>query len=295
MRFCCAPEAELNGYSANDQDRRETMLNKQKNHAPEEIKKPFLTGSIFDERTIRSSLGFFGTLIIVFLVAFIACASASFGNFILRLLFNAAAIILALIIFYNSGTKRGADDVARGEILWQKKEKQIQFSHSEQKLCFHQMKGYLIGLIGSGVFILLAIYLALNTSISMTGSGTLPSWMQAYAKRSDIGNALVNYTQPEGMMTIDYIRAIVRVAIIPFVNIIGTANREGILIIERLSPLILLLPAAAYGTGYLGGKTIRTRIHTAISDNERKRARKEKKRRKGKPTATHSREPEQLN
>lgn len=267
----------------------------QKKHVSAEVRKPFLTGAAFDERTVRSSLVFFGTLIIVFLVAFIACATATFGNFILRLLMNAAAIILALIIFFNNGTKRGADDVARGEILWQKKEKGSQYSPAEQKMCFHQMKGYIIGLIGSILFLCLAGYLALHTSVSMTGSGTLPSWMQTYAKRSDIGNALVNYTQPESMTTIDYIRAIVRVAIIPFVNIVGSDSKEGILLVERLSPVILLLPAAAYGTGYLNGKTVRTRIHTAISENDRKRIRREKKKIRAKSAASHSREPEQLN
>ena len=259
-----------------------------------EVRKPFLTGTPCDERTVRSCLAFFGTLIMIFFIAFIACATASFDSFILRFAMNGAVILLVVFILYSNGSKRGADDVARGEILWQKKEKGQPFSDGERKMCFHPAKGFVNGLIGSAPFILLALYLALNTSLQMTEAGTLPSWMQAYTGRSDIGNALVNYTQPEGMKGIDYIRALVRITIIPFINIAGNTNKSAVLLVERLSPLFLLLPAAAYGLGYLGGRKTRTRIHTMISENDRKRIRREKKR-TARASSARSREPEQLN
>ena len=167
--------------------------------------KSFLTGTAADERTVKNSLKFFGVLLIVFVIAFIACASATFDSIILRLFMNSAVILLSLYIIYNNGSKRGAEDVARGEILWQKKEKGHAFSESERKMCFHPMKGYLIVLIGSIIFLIPAVILAFKTSVQTTASGTLPSWMQAYVKRSDIGNALINYTQPSGMQFIDYI------------------------------------------------------------------------------------------
>ena len=59
---------------------------------------------------------------------------------------------------------------------------------------------------------------------------------------------------------------------------IGYNNKYALLTIERLSPLILLIPAVSYGTGYMTGRKIRTRIHTVISENDRKRIRKENKR-----------------
>lgn len=264
-------------------------------HTTAETRKPFLTGLVADERTLKSSLAFFGTLILVFFIAFIACATATFSNLLLRIFLNAAVVILALIVFFNNGSKRGAEDVAKGEILWQKKEKGLDISESERKLCFHPFKGYVIGVAGTLPFILLALYLAVNTSLQMTGSGTLPSWMQTYTKRGDIGNALINYTQPEGMAFIDYIRMIVRIMMIPFVNIAGNADKNGILLVERLSPLLLLLPAAAYGSGYLTGRSIRTQIHTAINVNDQKRIRREKKRRNARNRAAQNREPEKLN
>lgn len=259
-----------------------------------EVHKPFLTGDAFDENTLKNSLFFFGTLIIVFFVTFIACASASFSSLILRLTINIAVIAVSCIIFYNNGAGRGADAVIRGEILYQKQEKGQAFSESEKKVCFHPMKGFIIGIIGTIPFLIAAVILAANTTIQTTESGALPSWMQAYIRRSDIGDALTNYTQSEGMKMIDVVRALVRSCILPFVNITGYSNRYGMLIIERISPVILLLPAVSYGTGYLTGKKIRTRIHTVISENDRKRVRRENRRR-NKRNNVRNREPEQLN
>ena len=267
-----------------------------KDHAqPKEVRKPFLTGSVTDERTIRNSLKFYGTILVILFVAFIACASAAFDNRILRIFLNTAVIILEYVILFNNGSRWGTDDVARGEILYQKKEKGQFFADSERKLCFHPMKGYLTALFGMIPILIPAIILAVNTTVQMAESGVLPPWMQAYTKRSDIGNALINYIQPEGMRFTDYLRTIVRVTILPFVNIIGSSDKNGMVMLERLSPLILMLPAVAYGTGYLSGRKIRTQIHTAISVSNRKRMRKEQKKRKAEKTQTKSREPEKLN
>lgn len=264
-------------------------------NSEKEVRKPFLRGSAFDENTAKQGLIFFGTLIVVFLVTFIACASASFSSFILRLILNLAVIAVVLMVFYNNGAGQGADAVTRGEILFQKQEKGQAFSESERRVCYHPMKGFLTGLIGTLPFLAAAAVLAVNTALQTTEAGTLPSWMQAYAARSDIGNALVNYTQPEGMKALDYVRALVRICILPYVNIVGYSSKYGMLMTERISPLLLLLPALSYGTGYLTGRKIRTRIHTVISENDRKRDRKEKRRKSRKNTGSRNREPERLN
>ena len=265
------------------------------NPKPENVRKPFLTGNITDENTAKSALAFFGSLIVVFFISFIACASASAGSLILRLVINTAVIAVIVLVFYNNGSKKGADAVARGEILYQRKEKGLEFSESERRICFHPAKGFMTGFIGAIPFLILAVILAICTSPQMTQAGTLPSWMQAYTRRSDIGNALVNYTQPEGMNYLDYIRAAIRICILPFVNIIGASNRNGILLLERISPLIILILPLSYGAGYLSGKKIRTNIHTAISENDRNRIRKEKKKAAQKRKAARPHEPEQLN
>lgn len=260
-----------------------------------EVKKPFLTGSIVDENTFKCSAKFLGLFIVIVFVSFIACSSAAFGSDILRIGLNTAVIVVILMLMFNFGSNQGAEGVSHGEILWQRREKGLPFSESEQKLCFHPMKGYLIGLLGSVLVLIPAFILACTASIQTTDSGALPGWMQAYLRRGDISNALMNYTQPEGMAFVDYLRAFVRICIIPFVNVIGHTNKAAMLTLERISPFILLLPAIAYGTGYISGKSVRTRIHTTISENEKKRIRRDNRRRRKQNKPVHRREPEQLN
>ena len=67
-----------------------------------------------------------------------------------------------------------------------------------------------------------------------------------------------------------------------------------LLLLERFSPLIVLLPACAYGTGYLQGRKERTKIHTGIAESNRQRVRREKKARKAR-MAKIPKGPEQLN
>jgi hypothetical protein len=260
-----------------------------------EVRKPFLTGSILDENTIKNSAKFLGLFIVIVFVSFIACSSTAFGGDILRVGLNTAAILVILMLYFNFGSNLGAEAVTRGEILWQRQEKGQPVSDSEKRLCYHPLKGYLIALFGLILILIPAVILAFVTEVQTTDSGALPGWMQSYVRRGDVSNALINYTQPEGMHLADYLRAFVRICIIPFVNLIGHSSKNGMLTLERLSPVILLLPAAAYGTGYISGKSIRTRIHTAISENEKKRIRRDKKRHKNQNRPVHRREPEQLN
>ena len=156
------------------------------------------------------------------------------------------------------------------------------------------MKGYVNGLAGSVLFLIPALILAATAQRQLTGAGTLPSWMEGYMRRTEIGDALVQYTQVEGFSFADILRLIVRVSVMPFVSMAGAENKDLLLLIERLSPLLVLLPGIAFGTGYLQGPARRKLIHTEIAQNTRKRISREKRERKAR-AARVPKGPEQLN
>ena len=267
----------------------------EKNKKPaEKVVKPYITGSPTDEKTLPGALGFLGMLLLIGVMSFLVCSSLSFDSLPLRILLNGVVALAGPAVLYSNAVGKGAEAVARGEILWQKKEKGKDYSASEKAICFHPMKGYLTALIGSLPILLCAAALAVMAAPQTTEAGTLPGWLNAYRRRSDIGNALAAYAAAPGLTAEDALRMIVRVALMPFVAMIGGENRQGMLLLERLSPLILLIPACAYGTGYLQGRRERTRIHTGIAESIRQRARRERKARK-KRAAGKPRTPEQLN
>ena len=257
------------------------------------VEKPFLKGKPTDERTWKAATGFFGILLVAAIMTFLVCSAASMSNQILRIALNLAVELLVLFIFYNNAIGRSADAVARGEILWQRKEKGIPFTEKEQAICFHPAKGYVTGLLGTIPILICCILLAALAERQTTGYGTLPSWVSSLQGRNELGDALVAYTVREGISAVDVIRIIVRICIMPFVNMAGAENRDAMLLVERLSPILALLPAIAYGTGYLQGRKERTRIHTGIAENRKSRARKERKARKAR--VNRPKGPEQLN
>ena len=105
---------------------------------------------------------------------------------------------------------------------------------------------------------------------------------------------MASYTETVPLTVADILRVVVRISLMPFVSMVGGSNKDLMLTLERLSPVLILLPAAAYGTGYLGGKAARTRIHSEIEENKKKKNRRERKTRTAR-TGSRAHAPEQLN
>ena len=91
----------------------------------------------------------------------------------------------------------------------------------------------------------------------------------------------------------DVLRLIVRMSIMPYVNLVGSTNKDGLLLLERFSPLLALIPGLVYGWGYTQGVAVRSQVHTDIAAGKRKQKRKEKKARQQRQAQRKG--PEQLN
>ncbi len=255
--------------------------------------KPFTQGTPADENTLHQVLIFFGAMFIVGFMSFLVCSMTAFDSAFLRVGINLVIEALILIIFFNRGATSGTDAVARGEILFQHEHKGIKVTENEKRIPYHPVKGFLIGLLGASLFLILAIILALTSKKQMTGAGTLPSWMDAYMRRSEISDALSGYLQSDPLRFTDIIRTVIRILIMPFVSMAGAENRNMLLMIDRISPLLVLLPAVSYGIGYMQGPAQRKKIHTEIAANAKKRKIREKRERRAKNAAPKG--PEQLN
>ncbi len=258
------------------------------------VTKPFLMGKPIDENTLKNAAKFFGLILVLLFMVFVVCSMAGFQNKIIRIAVNIIIEGLILAVLYNRGADHGTDAVAKGEILYQHLEKGEPATEQERRLPYHPAKGFVTGFLGVIVILIPAFILSFTATKTVTGSGLLPDWMENYIRRTEIGKPLVAYTNPGGIGFLDAVRIFVRISIMPFVNIAGAENKDGLLFIEKISPLILLLPSVAYGCGYLQGKKLRSKIHTEISENAQKRIRRERKARKQK-AAVRSREPQQLN
>ena len=186
----------------------------------------------------------------------------------------------------------GAAAVNQGEILYQRRETGRSVNEKDLALSYHPVKGIVNALLGSVPFMLCALLLALLTERQVAQLGALPGWISGMERREEIGAALAYYHVNTGMELVDVMRVVIRMCIMPYVNILGASNADAMLVLERLSPVLMLLPAVCHGLGYMQGVKARTRVHSEIAAGKRKQKRREKKRRQQR---MQQRGPQQLN
>lgn len=264
-------------------------VNKKK--VPVKVNKVYARGSIYDKNTLKRSFGLFGILLLYGALSVLVCSMLLVENMFLRVLLNLVVEGLLLLIFFSNASGKGYEDTAKGEVIHQQMENGKEITEKEKQTCFHPLKGFTIGLISVSLFFVIGLILAVTAQKAVTTAGALPSWLQGYSERNEM-TALVAYTRPAAVTVTDIARFLIRLVLIPIVSIIGSENKDALLMLERLSPVLVLLPGIAYGIGYLQGPSMRSKIHTAINQNRKKRIRREKKERRNRITPKG---PEQLN
>lgn len=260
----------------------------------EKVSKPYLKGDIMDRTTMPGALKFFGGTVGMAVVFLILGVMMNLEAQWLNLAFNVAILLSAYLFFHQIGMTTGADAVNQGEIMYARQEKGRPVADWERSMCFHPLKGLISAIIGSLPLFLCSLVLAFIAERQVSGLGSLPSWLSGIEGREEIGAALAYYHETAGMSLESALRLVIRMATMPFVNIVGAADKDGMLLLERISPILNLLPAFAYGIGYMGGVGVRTNVHTNIALGKKKAKRKQAKERRARRQQTR-RGPEQLN
>ncbi len=259
----------------------------------EKVSKPYMKGSIVDRTTLPGAAKFFFALVAVAVVFLILGVMMNMENKFLAIAVNGVVVLSAYLIFHQTGAAAGADAVNQGEIMLAREQKGRPVETWEREQCYHPLKGFTAALIGSIPLLLVSVLLAFIAQPQVANLGLLPSWVSGLEARPEIGGALAYY-HAEGSMSLESIlRLIVRMTTMPYVNMIGAGSKEGMLWLERLSPVINLLPAVAYGLGYMMGVSIRTNVHTNIALGKKKMKHKQKKERRARQATRRG--PEQLN
>lgn len=260
----------------------------------QKVTKPYMKGSVYDRTTLPGALKFFGGTVVLCVVFLILGVMMNLEAQWLNALINIAILLATFIFFQQIGMGSGADAVSQGEIMFAREEKGRPVADWERSLCFHPLKGLLSALIGSMPLFLCSLVLALIAQRQMTTLGSLPSWLSGVESREEIGAALTYYHEAGSMSLESVLRLIVRMSTMPYVNLVGAANKDGMLLLERISPILNLLPALAYGLGYIGGVNVRANVHTNIALGKKKAKRKQARERRDRQQQVH-RGPEQLN
>lgn len=271
-----------------DEQKRRLLPGRKRKPGTPLVSKPYLKGRAFGKTVYARGLRVLGFLLITCLIHLILGQFLAVEISWLRAVLNVSVLLSTYALMYMDGARIGEGDLAFAEIALARQSAGKPADENELARCYHPFKGFVTAAAGAFPVFLLCLAYALVAVRESYTLGTLPSWLKPYLNRADIGLALSYYQQNRGLGFLDFLRVAVRLLVFPFINLAG-GNRDAILLVERLSPLLALLAPLSYGFGYTQGEKRRALVHGSIAANTGKSARKQRK--KPRPP---SREPRQL-
>ena len=254
------------------------MQNKAKKPV-ELVKKPIIPGSWHgkDAWKMARKCALF-VVLVTFVYLFAGMLFAFDGWW--RILVSGAIVAGAGYYLYMTGAVQGQNDAAYGEILYNRRAEGHEVPEDECARSFHPFKGFFAVLMGAAPFVLFALVFAFMTEETVYRLGTLPVWTESLMDQTEFADGLQYYNVQSGLQAVDFMRIIDRVMIMPFINAAMPYGSKAVLLMERLSPVLLLIAPMGYGIGYAEGLLLRAKINTGIKMGDDKKIRKERKARK---------------
>ena len=244
------------------------------------IKKPYLTGRPFGRQVFSRLWRVVGLYVLFVFLYLILGTALTFGNTVLRVSVNVLLFLAMCALTYMEGLRNGDADVAFAEIAYTRRENGKNVDEEDLQKCFHPLKGFVTAILGALPFLLCALVYALIVHKQTYQLQSLPSWVGSYSTAEDIMLPLSYYQREVSLGLEGVLRIVVRLMIYPFVNMVGASNINGMYLMDRISPLIVLIPALTYGFGYLYGPSSRALTHGSIASNRRKQKRRQRRERK---------------
>jgi len=257
------------------------MQNKGKNQKPVElVHKPIIRGSWHGRDAMKLGFKRMLTILGISVVYLLGGAVVNFENVWARLLFGLMIVFAVAYYQYASGITQGTSDASYGEILYSRREAGHDVPKAECDRSFHRMKGLFAVLVGSIPYVVFAIVFACVTGKVSYQLGALPAWTESMMLHTEFGAPLAYYSMQEGMSALSVMRIIDRAMIMPFVSVATLLGSDAVLLVERLSPVLILIAPMGYAVGYAMGQLQRDKINTGIKMGDDKKKRKERKARK---------------
>lgn len=240
------------------------------------VYRPYLKGHAVSLLAARRGLRILAYQIAFAFIFLMIGPLLSFDALILRLITNLGMVAGLMALLYAEGTRAGVEDVTFAQIALQRQQDGKTIEGRELDRCYHPAKGFVTALLGALPLLLISMVFALTVQPRQYVLGGLPDWVSAYERRADIELALSYYHKQRALALPEMLGIAVRLFILPFINMVGQDATGAQYLLDRLSPLLILLPPCAYGVGYLRGPALRAQVHGAIEKDTRRRQRRRK-------------------
>lgn len=198
-------------------------------------------------------------------------------NDALRLAVAALLSFVVLAVYFMEGISRGTADASNSRQIARLEKAGHSITAKEDASCYHPLKALVGSLLLFGIPLVLAIVLALNAKDYTYTLQDLPTWVSgSYGTREDVMAPLAAYTHALGTSALDWIRIVVRLFMLVFINLFDNVQ-TAIGLIDRLAPLFILLYPAAYVLGYLCGPSQQAKIEKMNKKAKKVAVRKQQK------------------
>jgi len=173
----------------------------------------------------------------------------------------ALVIIAGMLLFlFSEGLSRGAEDAQASRNYVNLAAKGVKLEDRDDAMCYHPLKALCAVLAVFIVPLALSVWIAVTAREYTYVLQDLPAWLtDSYGMREDIMGPLGAYTAQQGMTAYDWLRMIVRLFVMNYINLFSDPLKMSF-VIDRLSPLFILSYPLAYMAGYLRGPASNRRM-----------------------------------
>lgn len=226
---------------------------------------------------IKQALKVFCYFLFFCIMYAIVGSALSFDSFALRLIANGLVLFVCGSVIFNKGLVMGEEDVGLGEIVYSRLEEGKPVEEKDKKLSYHALRGWLIFLLAIVPVLAVTIPAAIGAEREMYVRQTQPAWVNAFEDQEEIALPLDHMNQKEERTAKDIFSLLSRILILPYVGIFTAKNKDALFMLEKLAPVLAVLPGLTFPIGYMMGPHARARVHGDIAQNKKRQKRLQKK------------------
>lgn len=223
------------------------------NSAKKKKRKPVRLSKHWGMNVLPTARRMIPMVVLAIIMGLVFTALQAISIYWLRAILSVAGIAAIALLLYYDGMNSGVLDVNASRAYMQAQEDGRSLTDREDAACYHPLKALCAVLVMFGIPMVLSVYVALHAKDYTYTLQSLPTWLtQSYGTREDVMAPLGAYAQTGGIEITDGLRVIVRLFILSMVNLFEDPQKMTGMI-DRLSPVMMLVLPMAYLIGYLCG------------------------------------------
>lgn len=222
-------------------------------------RKPLRRAQRWGKQVPGMALRLLGLMLAIVVMGLVFSVLQAIDSAWLRIGLSAVLTAGVLIICMNEGVNKGAGDAAASRGYDSMVARNLPVSEKEDAACYHPLKAVCAAVIVFTVPLALAAYVAATSKGYSYALQDLPVWVsEGYGMRADVMGPLGAYAKEAVIETNDWLRMLVRLPMMMFVNLFADLlTMSGT--IDRLAPLCIAAYPIVYVIGYFMGPAVQRR------------------------------------